>query len=144
MDDTTPAGVFGSNRFIINYNDGEIVIENRTKSRIILDDYDVVNEEMILLDGVRYIEAKGQYLNPKIIIREMDYAEWRYKLKLLFNKVVNFTPFADNLAWNFDCKVVSMLPLFEKGLYWKDYVEIQLRSTGYVDIAAINTGMIPD
>jgi len=115
----------GSNNFIINYNNGQIVIQNRSRSRIILDDYDVVSEETVFIDGSRDIEAKGQYFNPKIIMRKTDYSEWQNKLKPLFNKIVNFTPFADNSPWNFNCKVVSVLPLFEKGLYWKDYVEIQ-------------------
>jgi len=122
----------GSNNFIINYNNGQIVIQNRSRSRIILDDYDVVSEETVFIDGSRDIEAKGQYFNPKIIMRKTDYSEWQNKLKPLFNKIVNFTPFADNSPWNFNCKVVSVLPLFEKGLHWKDYVEIQLRSTEYM------------
>lgn len=143
-ENSTPAGAFGSTRFIINYNDGQIVIQNRTKSRIILDDYEPVTEETIYLDGSRDIEAKGQYINPKIIIKKTDYSEWQNKLKPLFNKVIAFTPFADNSVWNFECKVVSVMPLFEKGLFWKDYVEIQLKSTGYVDIAAMTTGANPN
>jgi len=136
-------GTFGSTRFILTYSSGGIVINNRAHSRIIFDDYEPVMEETIFLDGSRDIDAKGQYLNPKIIMKKTDYSEWKYKLKPLMNKVVNFTPFADNSSWNFNCKVVSVTPFFENGLFWKNYVEINLKSIGFVDITAMDDGSIP-
>jgi len=132
---------FGSARWRLTCVSPSITISNRVGSRIVLDDYEPVVNEQIMLSGKRDIDAKGQYLNPKIIVKKTDYAEWQNKLKPLFNKVVNFTPFADNDNWNFDCKVVSVLPLFEDGLFWKNYVEINLKSVGFVGVTAFDPGV---
>jgi len=60
-------------------------------------------------------------------------AEW-VKIKGLLNQTVNFTPFADNPAWSFDCKVTEITPIWQDGKYWKNTAMIKLKSVGYPEI----------
>lgn len=128
---------YGRPGFILTYNNTTLINNTQPKARLILDDYEPDYEEQIMLSGTREIKSGGVYLNPKIIIKAADYDK-TILLQSMVGKKVRLQPRWDNYNWQFDCWVVSVLPLFEKGVYWKDSLEIQLKSVGFVNATPRN------
>lgn len=124
---------YGFERFKIVCSSPSYTLNGRAGSRWELDDSEQIYTEQIALDGSRFFVTKGQYINPKIIIKKCTDTEI-VNLLALVGATVAFTPFADNENSAFSCTVVSVTTLFEKGLYWKDSLEIQLKSNGYATI----------
>ena len=125
---------FGKGGFVLKL--GETVkLNNREFSIKDLSDQESEIEDFTSDEKNCNDQNAGQYWNPDLLIKNCTKSEWDNIFTTLLGQVVNFTPFSDNPAFNFDCTVLECFPTWEDGKYWKCDVKIKLASVMPVVVA---------
>lgn len=121
---------YGRGYFILKTGSTAFLNGQTEKFEVDLSDRENESIENIALDGTLHGKVKGVRVNPVITIFNPT-TNIQTTLNTKIGTTVNFTPYNDNTAFNFDCLLLSAEPEMIDGSAIPNIV-IRMKSKNYV------------
>ena len=126
---------YGSGYFILKTGSTSFLTGQSHNNTVDLSDKEVITIETEAIDGTLHAKVKGTRINPVVTIFNPT-TDIQTTLNTKKGTTVNFTPYNDNSAWNWNCILIEAEPEFYENTAVIKNIVIKMKSVGYTNFIA--------